>query len=155
MLEKVNMTSAHSLLFFDSPRRYAEIKIFIGLKMLLELLAKTLFGVQLYFHASMQEFCYILTNLLKTLNQYDFDLLAWIAAERVRHRWATCVSVFLLLVHDLPLYTLGLQGQDYTSEQDLVPIDLMGLGGQGLVKFTCRRRLVPTDIASGKPGHLC
>ena len=58
MLEKVNMTSAHSLLFFDSPRRYAEIlKILIGLKMLLELLAKTLFGVQLYFHASMQEFC--------------------------------------------------------------------------------------------------
>ena len=52
------MTSAHSLLFFDSPWRYAEIlKILLGLKMLLELLAKTLFGVQLYFHASMQEFC--------------------------------------------------------------------------------------------------
>ena len=55
--------------------------------------------------------------------------------------------MFLLLVHDLPLYTLGLQGQDYTSEQDLVPIDLMGLEGQGLVKFTCPHRLVPTDIA--------
>ena len=38
MFEKVNMTSALSLLFFDSPRRYAEIlKILIGLKMLLEL----------------------------------------------------------------------------------------------------------------------
>ena len=29
----------------------------------------------------------------------------------------------------------------------LVPIDLMGLGGQGLVKFTCLLRLVPTDVA--------
>ena len=29
----------------------------------------------------------------------------------------------------------------------LVPIDLMGLGGQGLVKFTCLLRLVPTEVA--------